>query len=385
MLTARFIATAPTGRHLDSRGLYLEVSSTGRKRYVLRYTRDKRVSEAALGSAEFVTLAQARERAFDFRRKIANGETTRVPQLVTFGALAAEVLAQRSQSFKQGASTFAGWERRLRYTKPISDRSVGSIELADVLAILKPIWTSKPTMANGVRATIEAVLDAAKVKGLRSGDNPAKWRETLSYLLPTQRSLVRGHNEAMAYAEVAAFMRRLEAEGSVISRSLRLTILCALRKNETAGLVWSNIQGDVLVIPAERMKTKREHRVPLSSGALAVLEEQSEIFSTTRSARNEDGFIFPSPIHAGRPLHLNAFNNLMKRLGAGSATPHGFRSSFRDFCGDETDFPREIAEAALAHVVGGVEGSYRRGDALEKRKALMQAWSNFICQSCEHI
>ena len=378
MLTAKFVATAKPGRHLDLRGLYLEVSPTGKRRWVLRYSRDKRVSEAAIGSAEFVSLAQARDKAFEFRRKIANGEPTHAPKIVTFGAMAAEVLAARSQSFKQGASTLEGWERRLSYTKAISERSVASVSLEDVLAILKPIWTSKPVMAAGVRGTIEIILDAAKAKELRSGDNPARWREALSHLLPSQRGLVRGHNEAMPYADVPAFMRQLASEQTNIARALRFTILCGLRKNETLNLVWGDICGDVgssgavLTIPPERMKTKREHRVPLSSGAMAVLAEQ-------RALSDGAGFIFPSPIKPGLPLHLRCFNETMVRLGV-AGTPHGFRSSFRDFCGDETDFPREIAEAALAHVVGGVEGSYRRGTAFEKRKGLMEDWSNFLCQ-----
>jgi integrase len=374
MLTAKQVQSAKSGRHLDAKGLYLEVSPTGSKRWLLRYSRPggRGVTESALGSVEFVSLAQAREKAFDFRRSLASGLAPIAPRRTSFGQVANDVAAMKAATLKQPARTY----NQLRYTAPLADRDVASITVDDVLSILQPIWTTKPAVAERVRSLIEATLDAAKIRGLRSNDNPARWRGTLALVLPRRVTLSRGHFTALPYDQIKGLMTALDQDQGVVSRAFRFTILCALRKGETMGLRWSDIStngdGPVLTIPADRTKQAREHRVPLSSGALALIEEQ-------RALRDEGDLIFPSPIKIGVTMHPGAFNDLLARLGH-KATPHGVaRSSFRDYVADCTDFPRDLAEMCLGHVVTGVEGSYRRSDMLSRRRAIMESWSKFIC------
>ena len=373
MLTAKQVQNAKRGRHLDAKGLYLEVSPTGSKRWLLRYSRPsgRGVTESALGSVEFVTLAQAREKAFDFRRSLASGLAPIAPRRTSFGQVANDVAAMKAATLKQPARTY----NQLRYTSPLADRDVASITVDDVLSILQPIWTTKPAVAERVRSLIEATLDAAKIRGLRSNDNPARWRGTLALVLPRRVTLSRGHFAALPYDEIKGLMTALDQDQGLVSRAFRFTVLCALRKGETMGLRWSDIStngdGAVLTIPADRTKQAREHRVPLSTGALALIAQQ-------RALRDEGDLIFPSPIKIGVPMHPGAFNDLLARLGY-KATPHGVaRSSFRDWIADCTEFPRDLAEMCLGHVVSGVEGAYRRSDMLERRRAIMQAWSNFI-------
>lgn len=373
MLTAKQVQNAKRGRHLDAKGLYLEVSPSGSKRWLLRYSRPsgRGVTEAALGSVEFVSLAQARERAFDFRRRLASGLAPIAPRRTSFGQVASDVAAMKASALKHPARTY----NQLRYTSPLADRDVASITVDDVLSILQPIWTTKPAVAERVRSLIEATLDAAKIRGLRSNDNPARWRGTLALVLPRRLTLSRGHFTALPYDQIRGLMTALAQDQGVASRAFRFTVLCALRKGETTNLRWSDIstngEGPVLTIPADRTKQAREHRVPLSSGALALIEEQ-------RALRDEGDLIFPSPIKIGVPMQPGAFNDLLARMGY-KATPHGVaRSSFRDWIADCTEFPRDLAEMCLGHVVSGVEGAYRRSDMLERRRAIMQAWSNFI-------
>ena len=234
-----------------------------------------------------------------------------------------------------------------------------------------PIWPTKPETASRVRQRLEAVLDAARAKGLRSGDNPAAWRGHLKHLLAKRPKIARSHHAAMAYGEVAAFMSRLRADSAIAASALQLCILTAARSGEVYGARWAemDLTDKVWTIPAERMKAGRAHRIPLSSQAVALLSELKE------GATSD--FVFESP-RGGRPLSHVAMAKVIDRLGVNNATVHGFRSSFRDWAGNETSFPREIAEAALAHVVGDqAEQAYRRSDALERRRKLMQAWANY--------
>jgi integrase len=378
MLTAKQVQNAKRGRHLDAKGLYLEVSPTGSKRWLLRYSRrgGRGVTEAALGSVEFVSLAQAREKAFDFRRRLASGLAPIAPRRTSFGQVALDVAAMKAATLKQPAPTY----NQLRYTSPLTDRDVASITVDDVLSILQPIWTTKPAVAERVRSLMEATLDAAKIRGLRTAENPARWRGTLALVLPRRVTLSRGHFAALPYDQIKGLMTALDQDLGVVSRAFRFTVLCALRKGETMGLRWSDIStdcatGPVAIIPPDKTKQAREHRVPLSSGALAVIEEQ-------RTFRDDgDEYVFPSLIKRGQPLNPCAFNNMLKRLGF-EGTPHGVaRSSFRDWIADCTEFPRDLAEMCLGHVVSGVEGVYRRSDMLERRRAIMQAWSDFIVES----
>ena len=238
--------------------------------------------------------------------------------------------------------------------------------------MLRPLWAEKPETASRLRGRIEAVLDAAKAQGHRSGENPAAWRGHLSHLLPKRQKLSRGHHAAMAYADVPAFVVNLRAHqsGSVAAIALEFCILTATRSGEVYGARWSEIDmaAKVWTVPPARMKAAREHRIPLPDRALAILERLAE-------ARIGE-LVFQSP-RGGMLSHV-AMAKVMRRLGVESATVHGFRSAFRDWAGNETHFPREIAEAALAHVVGDkAEQAYRRGDALEKRRVLMEAWATW--------
>ena len=250
-------------------------------------------------------------------------------------------------------------------------RPVDEIDTQAVLAVLMPLWQTKPETASRLRGRIEAVLDAAKAQGHRSGENPAAWRGHLSHLLPKRQKLTRGHHAAMDYRQVPAFLTMLRDCDTIAAMALEFTILTATRSGEVYGARWSEIDLEMKLwtIPAPRMKAGRKHRVPLSEHALAILERLHDAMTCD--------FVFPSP-RGMRPLSHVSMAKVMRRLQIDGPTVHGFRSAFRDWAGNETPFPREIAEAALAHVIGDkAEQAYRRGDALEKRRKLMDAWAAF--------
>jgi integrase len=260
------------------------------------------------------------------------------------------------------------------YAAPLRSRPVDQIDTEAVLAVLKPIWLEKPETASRLRGRIEAVLDAAKAQGHRMGENPAAWRGHLSHLLPTRQKLSRGHHAAMAYDDVPAFVARLRERDALAAMALELCILTATRSGEVLGARWSEIDTakKVWTISAARMKAGRAHRVPLSDRALSILEKLAEA--------KTGKFVFPGD-RDDRPLSNMTMAMLMRRMKVAGVTVHGFRSAFRDWAGNETHFPREVAEAALAHVVGDkAEQAYRRSDALEKRRALMAAWASYIEQ-----
>ena len=241
----------------------------------------------------------------------------------------------------------------------------------DVLAVLKPIWTAKAETASRVRGRIEKVLDAAKAKGFREGENPARWRGHLDHLLPRPSKLARGHHAAMPYDEVAAFVADLRGREALAALALELCILTAARSGEILGMRWEEIdlEKKVWTVPAHRMKAGREHRVPLSQRAADILARLGE-------ARSGD-FVFPGQ-RRDKPLSNKAMEMMLRRMNIENATMHGFRSSFRDWAGNETGYPRELIETALAHVIGDkAEQAYRRSDALEKRRQLMEAWASY--------
>jgi integrase len=241
--------------------------------------------------------------------------------------------------------------------------------------VLKPIWQSKPETANRLRGRIEMVLDAAKAQGLRFGENPATWKGNLAHLLSKRQRVARGHHAAMPYADVPAFMVDLRARDAVASRALEFTILCAARTGEVLGARWDEIDLDrgVWTVPANRMKAGREHRVPLSGRALEILREMHE--------GREGDYVFPGQ-NPGKPLGPRALKiTVLRRMKVEGATVHGFRSSFRDWAGNETGYPRDLIETALAHVIGDqAEQAYRRSDALEKRRALMESWAGYCAE-----
>jgi len=237
--------------------------------------------------------------------------------------------------------------------------------------VLTPIWHDKAETASRLRGRIERVLDFARAKGWRQGENPALWRGHLKSVLPARQKLQRGHHAAMPYRDVPAFVERLQGVEAMAARGLEFLVLTVGRSGEVLEARWSEFDLDAAVwtVPAERMKAGKEHRVPLSDRALAIVKD-------LRETRISD-FVFPGH-KKGRPLSNMAFHMLMRRMKVDAYTPHGFRSAFRDWVGDETSFAREVAEAALAHEVGNrVELAYRRSDALEKRRKLMAAWANY--------
>lgn len=333
-----------------------------------------------LGSATIVSLADARRRRDEARRLIEQGRDPiaerkkpdpATAKAVTFGAFADSLIPELVKGYRnekhkaQWTSTLATYATSLR-SKPIAD-----IATDDVLAVLTPIWTDKNETASRVRGRIEKVLDAAKAKGLRTGENPARWRGHLDQLLSKRRKLTRGHHEALPFAEVPAFVASLRERKDVSALALEFTILTASRIGPVLTCPWSEIdrKAKVWTVPASRMKAEREHRVPLSPRALEILDELEPL--------RRGNFVFPS-FRADKPMSDMALSVLLKRMGV-KATTHGFRSSFRDWAGEMTEFPRDVAEMALTHVVGDdMERAYRRGDALDKRRVLMNAWDAYV-------
>jgi len=380
-LTARKVETAKPGRYGDGDGLWLVVSKTLAKKWVYRFTIAGAVSETGLGAYPAVSLVQARQLAFEARRLSSAGispvaakreaKAAAIKAIKpTFGKIADDLIAAKSSEWRS-AKHRGQWEMTLReYCAQILSRPVDEIETADILAILTPLWKRTPETASRLRGRIEAVLDAAKAQGYRSGENPATWRGHLAHILPKRQKLTRGHHAAMAYEEINAFIEKLRRVNTLAAKALEFTILTASRTNEALGAKWSEIdmQTKVWEIPAHRMKAGVLHRVPLSDGVIKLLEKQKLIRA------NE--FVFPGKAPK-KPLSNMSMEMLLRRLEIKGVTVHGFRSAFRDWCGNETPFPRDIAEAALAHTIQGVEAAYRRSDALEKRRALMQAWAQY--------
>ncbi|THF59868.1 tyrosine-type recombinase/integrase [Ollibium composti] len=378
-LSARGVtAITKPGRHGDGGGLYLVVDKSGAKRWVFLYRRNGSLREMGLGGLKSVTLARARELAGEARVSLQagvdpiaakNNAPVSVPK---FGDAADDFIEAMKPQFRN-AKHIAQWEMTLReYAAPLRPKRVDQITTADVLEVLKPYWLTKPETASRLRGRIERVLDAAKAQGHRSGENPALWRGHLDKLLPKRRKLSRGHHAAMPYEDVPAFIAALRQREAMAARALEFTILTAARSGETFGAIWKefDLEAALWVVPAERMKAGREHRVPLTPRAVEILTELAEL------GAGPDAYVFPGQ-KEGRPLSVMAMEMILRRMKV-DATVHGFRSSFRDWAGEETVFSREVAEAALAHVVGDeTERAYRRGDALEKRRKLMAAWASY--------
>jgi integrase len=377
------------GRHADGEGLYLVVDASGAKRWVFLFRWQGKLKEMGLGGLrvvgkrEAVSLAKAREKAADAREVLASGlnpiEVAKAfREVPTFGAMADEVVATLSKQWRNDKH-IAGWKMTLTtHAEPIRAKRVNEITTEDVLTVLKPLADSRPETASRLRGRIERVLDAAKAKGFRVGENPARWRGHLDHLMAKRQKLSRGHHAALGFAEVPAFVADLRDRDAVAALALEFLILTAARSNEVIGARWDEIDltGKVWTVPAGRMKAGREHRVPLCARAITILQKAAK-----SRAKLKDGspgaYIFPT---AGKdaPLSTNALRALLIRMEV-DATAHGFRSSFRDWAGEVSNYPREIAEAALAHNVGdATERAYRRGDALEKRRKLMAAWATYI-------
>lgn len=398
-LSARFVATVERpGRYVDGFGLLLAVKPTGAKSWVFRYQRNGRRREIGLGPASIVSLAEARRMAAEMQRMLLEGRDplaekrrARTPPGWTFREAAEAYLAAHRPSWRNPAHR-AQWESTLRtYAFPaMGDVPVRDVELAHVLAALEPIWRTKTETAKRLRGRIEAILDWAAARGLREGPNPARWRGHLDKLLPAPSRISRvRHFPALPWPHAPAFFAELGALPGVAPAALAFLILTATRSSEVRGARWREIDPERAVweIPEERTKSRRPHRVPLVPEALALLERVRPL------ARGPDSFVFPG-LRDGRPLSGTALSAVIDRMNAvrtaaGLApwadaagdvpTVHGFRSTFRTWAAEATPFPRELAEAALGHVVGDrVERAYARGDLFARRRRLMEAWAAFL-------
>jgi integrase len=371
------------GIYGDGDGLYLRVQPSGRRSWVFIWKRFGTRREIGLGSYDAgtrrVSLATARVKAEEAREIVGAGgdpktdmaERKAAVAVVTFGKVADEYIETMKAKWR-GKATLAGWQRFAKsYVNSIRNVPVDKLSTDDVVRVLRPIWHGKIETATKVRERIKIVLDHAKARGLRCGDNPAEWKGHLDQILPAHSKLSRGHHAAMPYSDVPAFLPRLRAIGGVGARCLEFVVLTAVRSGEARGAKWAEVdlEAKVWTIPAERMKSEKEHRVPLPGRALAILREMKAV------AVND--LVFPGQ-RDKRPLSDMTLAKALKTAGAGEFTVHGFRSCFRDWAAEETNFQREVAEAALAHAVGdAVERAYRRGDALEKRRKLMEAWAGY--------
>ena len=374
-LNARAAATITKhGRHADGGGLYLSISPNGGRRWVFLYRWHGKPTEIGLGSARDVTLARARELAGRARANLAESinpkDARRRSEGATFGECADRVIEAMRPSWRSGKHA-AQWEMTLRdYAAPLRRLPVDKVATDDVLSVLKPLWRDKPETASRLRGRIERVLDAAKAQGQRSGENPARWRGHLDQLLPKRQRLTRGHHAAMGYVNVPGFMADLQSRQATAALALEFTILTAARSGEVLRARWEEFDFDnaVWAVPATRMKAGREHRVPLSRRALKIVKAMREV---------PDGdFVFPGQ-KSGKPLSVMALEMVLRRMNIEDTTVHGFRSSFRDWAAERTNFPNEVCEAALAHVIDNkAEAAYRRGDLFDKRHKLMEAWAS---------
>lgn len=370
------------GRYGDGGGLWLQVSKFGTKAWIFRYMIAGKARHMGLGDLNTFSLQEARERARKQRQLLVDGidplaaiETDRAERakLITFNEAAVQYIAAHRAGWKN-VKHADQWRATLEtYAGPIvGNMSVADIETPHILKVLAPIWTDKTETATRLRGRMEAILAWATVRQFRSGDNPARWRGHLDKLLakPTKIAKVR-HHPAMPYTAVPSFMEHVRGMDSISARALEWTILTAARTGEAIGTRWEEIDlaTKVWTVAGDRMKAGREHRVPLSERTVSILA----------SLPREGEFVFPGA-GKGRPLSNMAMLQLLRGIDP-SLTVHGFRSSFRDWAAERTNYPRDIAEQALAHTIkNATEAAYRRGDALEKRRRLMQAWASYCEQ-----
>jgi integrase len=376
------------GLHPDGDGLYLQAGRSGAKSWIYRFTRHGKQHYLGLGSLKAISLKEARELAAEARGLCAKGinplehrreqrATSRLAAIrgMTFKQCGDRLIEAHEGTWRNAKHRQQWRNTLLSYAYPI----IGALPVQDidtglVVKVLQPIWATKPETASRLRGRLENVLDWATVAGYRQGDNPARWRGHLVHLLakPSKVRQVK-HHSALPHREIPAFMADLRGRQSIGARCLEFTILTAARTAETIGATWAEINwtDKVWIVPASRMKARKEHRVPLSPRALEILHGLNQ--------RRESEYMFPGQKN-GRPLSNMAMLKTLALLGH-DVTVHGFRSAFRDWCGEQTNFPREVAEAALAHAVGDkVEAAYRRGDALEKRRKLMESWAAFCAK-----
>jgi integrase len=384
------------GYHADGGGLYLQVTSGGAKSWIFRFALAGRRREMGLGPYPTVSLAKARDAATKARGMVKAGNdpiTTREAERAS-----QRLIEARAITFDQASELFLtdmedGWKNPKHrkqwrstlqtYVSPIiGDVSIGAVGTPEVRRVFDQLvgdgkkklalWKARPETASRIRGRIERILDWARVRGDREGDNPARWRGHLKELYQQQgKARAVKHHAAVAIDDMPAVYSKLKASTGMAARALRFAILTAARAGEVTGATWAEINLDdaIWTISADRMKMQREHRVPLSREALALLKELAEV----RSGK----LVFPGQ-RTGRPLSIASLSKVMK-AAAPDATTHGCRSTFKDWCSERTSFPSEVSEMALAHSIGDrVEAAYRRGELLKKRAAMMQQWANFL-------
>lgn len=387
------------------RGLILNVTMYGSRSWVLRYQVAGKRRDLGLGSYPSVTLADAREAARVARSKLAQGidpieEVRRArAQLVaeihtgmTFGDAAKRYIASHEKGWKN-AKHAQQWQRSLdMYATPVLGKvPVRDISLAMVLKVLEPIWASKTETATRLRGRIESIIDWAIARGYRTDSNPARWKGLLDKLLPAPSKVTKTvHFQALPYAQLPRFMEQLKKQEGMGAKALLFVILTAARSGEVRGATWDEIDlaEQVWTIPAERMKASKSHRVPLSDDAMTLMQEMKAL-ALAQGRTSGEAYVFPSPNsrdpELGSVLSDMTLTAVLRRLDI-AAVPHGFRSTFRDWCAEKTDYPNEVAEMALAHTVGNkVEAAYRRGDLFAKRKQLMQDWAQYAMGSSRSV
>lgn len=375
-----------SGLHGDGGGLYLRVSKAGNKSWIFRYMLRGKARDMGLGAYPEVDLAAARTKAADCRKVLAEGNDpidarkSRADRAalaeasrMTFMDCAMAYIAAHEASWRNPKHVYQ-WKQSLQsYAYPVFGKlPVQGVDVGLVLKVLEPIWQTKTETAKRLRGRIEAVLDWAAARKYRTGENPARWKGLLENLLARPSKIARvQHHAALPYTEIGAFMGQLKAMEGVSPLALQFTILTAARTSEALCATWEEIDitKGIWTVPAHRIKAGREHRVPLSAQAVAILE--------TLQLTQTTPWIFPST-RRGKPLSNMALLATLKRLQRQDLTAHGFRSTFRDWCAEQTNYPSEVAEAALAHTIGDkVEAAYRRGDLFEKRRQLMEAWARY--------
>ncbi len=369
-----------SGIYSDGDGLFFRVRKGGSKQFVFIYRRGEVRTEIGLGGygqgTAPVSLALARRKAEEIRGQLARGEDPRPGKTAkpTFKEVMESTIAVKHADFRN-AKHKAQWRMTLdKYAAPLHDKTVADIGVDDVVTTLEPIWQRIPETADRLRMRIEAVLDHAKARGLREGDNPAAWKGNLKHLLPARQKLSRGHHAALGYKDIPATIARLRGANGVSALAVEFVTLTVARSGEARFAAWPEVdfKEKLWTVPPERMKAGKEHRVPLTERAIEILQIMKQ--------RATSDLIFGGEVD-GRPISDVAMTKALRRASGDDSTLHGLRSTFRDWCGDMTAHPHDIVETALAHAIENkTEAAYRRGDALDKRRALMSDWAAY-CES----
>lgn len=377
-LSARQVLSAKPGKHEDGAGLRLIVSEKGSKRWEFRFTFNTKRREMGLGSFPTVSLSDARLRAHEARRLVSQGvdpiKAKKSPKIPTFTEISARYIRSHRNAWSRNHAK--AWIRSIKADAKhnLGAKRIDQIDTEDILKTFTPIWNTKPVSAKRLQSRIENILDYASAHQYRQQFNPARWKGHLDKLLPNPKRLSKvSHYTAMPYQECHSLMSKLQENASFPSKALQLLILTATRSSEVRFAKWTEINLDdgIWTIPSERIKSGREHRIPLSEQALKLINSLPRVV--------DNPYLFPG-YKNGRPIHHRAKWELLRRkMKYIETTVHGFRSSFRDWAGETTNFPNHVVEMALAHSIkSSTEAAYRRGDLFNKRRTLMESWGNYL-------